>query len=256
MYKRQFQRNTLDLLQSTTEVHPLDAGTLKQFAAQLPTEAAKVKTELLAALDSAPGLQTLAALKQAQLPDVAAGPAPNPKLKSALAAIESSRPESEITPFVAALNDPAIEAALHAAKDRALAFDEAFKPANQMIDLLERLFAQPAATGGFASGTGSSPGRDFTAVRLRYTALRYETEARLNQAIANLYELQVRRSNLSAERHHARSQRFFFGMLAAQMAVIISTLALAARNRSLLWSLAAAAGVAAIAFAIYVYLCV
>jgi len=143
-----------------------------------------------------------------------------------------------------------------AAKDRALAFDEAFKPANQMIDLLEKLFAQPAATGGFASGTGSSPGRDFTAVRLRYTGLRYETEARLNQAIANLYELQVRRSNLSAERHHARSQRFFFGMLAAQMAVIISTLALAARNRSLLWSLAAAAGVAAIAFAIYVYLCV
>jgi len=76
----------------------------------------------------------------------------------------------------------------------------------------------------------------------------------LNQAIANLYELQVRKSNTSAERHHARSQRFFLGMLAAQLGVIVSTFAHGARNRNLLWSLAAAAGVLAIVFAIYVYL--
>ncbi len=97
--------------------------------------------------------------------------------------------------------------------------------------------------------------RDFTAARLRYTAARYDAEARLNQAIANLYELQVRKSNVSAERHHRRSQRFFFGMLGAQAAVIVSTFSLAAQKRSLLWSLAAAAGAAAVAFAVYVYLC-
>jgi hypothetical protein len=66
-------------------------------------------------------------------------------------------------------------------------------------------------------------------------------------------ELQVRQSNISAERHHRRSQRFFFGMLGAQAAVIVSTFSLAAQQRNLLWSLAAAAGLAAIAFAIYVY---
>jgi hypothetical protein len=92
------------------------------------------------------------------------------------------------------------------------------------------------------------------ASRLRYAALRYEVEARLNQAIANLYELQVRQSNISAERHHERSQRFFFGMLGAQLGVIISTFAIAARKRNLLWSLAAAAGLLAVGFAIYVYL--
>jgi hypothetical protein len=43
-------------------------------------------------------------------------------------------------------------------------------------------------------------------------------------------------------------------MLAAQLAVIISTFAIAARQRSFLWSIAAAAGMAAIAFAAYVYL--
>jgi hypothetical protein len=59
---------------------------------------------------------------------------------------------------------------------------------------------------------------------------------------------------VSAERHHRRSQRFFYGMLGAQLGVIVSTLAMAARKRNLLWSLAAVAGSAAIAFAIYVYL--
>jgi hypothetical protein len=93
-------------------------------------------------------------------------------------------------------------------------------------------------------------------VRLRYMALPCDAEARLNQTIGNLSEVQVRRSNLSADRHYARSQRFFYGMLAAQAAVIIATFASAARKRNLLWALAAAAGVAAIAFAIYVYLCV
>jgi hypothetical protein len=89
---------------------------------------------------------------------------------------------------------------------------------------------------------------------LRHAARRYDAEARLNQAIANLYELQVRKSNVSAERHHLRSQRFFYGMLGAQMAVIIATLAMAARQRNLLWSLAAAAGLGALAFALYVFL--
>ena len=96
--------------------------------------------------------------------------------------------------------------------------------------------------------------RDFTVARLRYTAQRYEAEARLNQAIANLLELQVRKNNISAERHHRRSGRFFFGMLGAQAGVIIATFAIAARKRNLLWSLAAAAGAAAVSFAIYVYL--
>jgi len=42
-------------------------------------------------------------------------------------------------------------------------------------------------------------------------------------------------------------------MLAAQMAVIIATFSIAARQKSLLWSLAAAAGLTAVSFAAYVY---
>jgi hypothetical protein len=43
-------------------------------------------------------------------------------------------------------------------------------------------------------------------------------------------------------------------MLAAQAGVTVATLALALRRRSVLWSLAATAGLAAVAFAGYVYL--
>ena len=63
----------------------------------------------------------------------------------------------------------------------------------------------------------------------------------------------MRKSNISAERHHARSQRFFYGMLAAQCAVIIATFAIAARQRNLLWSIAAVVGLLAIILAVYVY---
>ena len=45
-------------------------------------------------------------------------------------------------------------------------------------------------------------------------------------------------------------------MLVAQGGVIVATLAMAARQRNALWWLAAVAGVAAIAYASYVYLAV
>ena len=96
--------------------------------------------------------------------------------------------------------------------------------------------------------------RSFSAARLRYTSARYDAESKLNMAVASVYELQVRENNYSAEKHHRRSAKFFYGMLASQMAVIISTFALAARQRSFLWSIAAAAGTAAVAFSLYVYL--
>ena len=219
------QRNTLDMLQSTTEVRPLVAGALEQSGADP---------------------KTIAALQQGQLPEMVLLPVLEPKLQAALAAIESSQPAEEVEPLIIQVQDQALAAALRGAKDRVEAFDLATKPVNQTIERLENQSSQGAAS--------VAARRDFIAARLRYTAARYDAEARLNQLVANLYEVQVRKSNLDAERHHKRSQRFFFGMLAAQAAVIISTFSLAAQKRSLLWSLAAAAGAAAISFAVYVYL--
>ncbi len=249
------QRNTVDLLQTTGELRPFDPATLQNAAQQLP-EAVNGRADLLALLNSPAGQQALAFLQSGELPRIPASPPLDPNLKTAIEAVESSKPDAEFAPLMAQISSPALEAALRAAREQAQAFDSETKPVNQTIDTLENLIARVQTKSAAAAVTspGIFPIREFTAARLHYAAARYEAEARLNQVIANLYELQVRKSNLSAERHHARSQRFFFGMLGAQLAVIISTFAIAARQRNLLWSLAAAAGLAAIALAIYVYL--
>ncbi len=200
------QRNSLELLQATAEIHAVENPALEK------------------------------------VPSVAE-PALDASLRAALEAVEKQKRESEITTALKSVDDEAIAAALQAARDRTSAFDAALAPANQVVDQLEK--SLPAGD-KFAA-------RNLTAARMRFAAMRYDAEAKLNQNIANLLELQVRKANITAERHHRRSGKFFFGMLAAQAAVIVSTLAMAARQRNLLWTVAAVAGVAAIVFAIYVY---
>ena len=201
------QRNSLELLQATTDVHPLENPALEK------------------------------------IPSVAA-PALAANLQAALEAAETDKPEAEIAGSLKAVDDKALAAALQAARDQARDFDVALAPANQAMAQLEK-----SLTPG-----DKSAARDLAAAKMRFSGARYDAEAALNQNIGYLLELQVRKANLSAERHHSRSQKFFFGMLAAQAGVIVSTFAMAARKRNLLWTLAATAGIAAVAFAIYVYL--
>lgn len=209
------QRNSLELLQAIADLHPLDATLL-----------GKIPNGPWGFYDA----------HWTSLIDV--------NVQSSLEAMEQQKPETEIIALLRKVDDKAIAVALLSAKDRVREFDNVATPANQAFDQLEKSLP-----------TGDkSAARDLTAAKMRFAAARYDAEARLNQNIANLLELQVRKANISAERHHKRSGKFFFGMLAAQAAVIVSTLAMAARQRNLLWTLAAAAGIAAIIFAIYVYL--
>jgi hypothetical protein len=219
------QLGTLDLLKVTAPARSLDEAVLKKFGE----------------VDAA----TAAALLKAELPPVPGSAVSDPSLQGALDAVERMKPEREVRSLLQSVKTETVDEAIQAARDRAAAFDAATSPISRGVDRLEKAVA--------ASGPADLV-RDVTAARLRYTAARYEVEARLNQAVANLYELQVRLSNMAAERHHRRSERFFFGMLAAQAAVITATFALAARQRSLLWGLAAGVGVVAVAFAVYVYL--
>ncbi len=212
------QRNTLDLLESTTDVQPFKA----------------------AGID--PGMA--AALTKGEVPPLPPAPAVDPEIRAALQAVEEQKPDTEVAGLLEGVKDQALNETLGAARNRAQAFDSEVSPVSQAIETV---------------GKGLPPGdralhRDFAAARLRFMAARYDAEARLNQSVANVYELLVRKANSSAERRHRRSLEFFYGMLAAQAAVIISTFSLAAQKRSLLWALAAAAGVAAILFAAYVYM--
>ena len=175
------QRNALDILQNTSDVHPLAPATL---------DGAGVVAE------SSAGQQIRAALEKGELPAVAVAPLTDPHMKAALDAIEDQKLDAEVAALLAPVSNQTIAEALRVARDRARAFDAAVQPINQAVDQLEKSLA----------GAEKSLTRDITAARLRYTGARYDAEARLNQAIANLYELQVRKSNVEAERHHRRSQ--------------------------------------------------
>ncbi len=253
------QDNTADLLQTVASVGKFAPDELVSEVERLPDDSAHPRQPLLEKLRSASGQQALAILRSGELPPTQESAALSPALQEAEKGVENSISDAEMKPLLLRVSNQSIEDALKTAREQTQAFDDFTKPLNQIIDqaaaMLERSAAASVnAAPNAVSSSASSLLRAFTAARLHYAALRYEREARLNQAIANLYELQVRKSNLSAEHHHHRSQEFFFGMLAAQAGVIISTFALAARNRNLLWSLAAAAGLVAVIFAIYVYL--
>jgi hypothetical protein len=209
-------------------------GTLQRNTIDLLRATGELRPLDAAALAGADAA-TVAALVQGQLPDAGPAPALDPDLVAALHALERGE---DVPKVFHQITDQTLARALRSAQARARAFDETLTPISRSVAQLEEKQAS----------------REFIAARLRYTAARYDAEAKLNQAIAQFYELQVRRSNFVAERHHRRSQRFFYGMLAAQAAVIIATFSLAAQKRGWLWSLAAAAGAAAVAFAAYVYL--
>ena len=229
------QRASWDMLANTVELRVLDVAALRLALAG--SAAATL-------LDTPAGQQALAALRDGKLPVNLAVPTLVPRVQAATDALESSKSDSEIAQLLTEVSGADLDEALRTWQQHVLAFDELIKPVNQAIDALEKQVAQSPGSAALR--------RDLVAARLVYTAQRYDTEARLNQTIAELFELQVRKSNVSAERHHRRSERFFYGMLAAQMGVIISTLAIAAQRRNLLWAIAAAACGIAIALTAYV----
>ena len=167
-----------------------------------------------------------------------------PEVQAALDAVEKHQSDAEINAALAKVSLDQLAAALATAQQDALAYDKVIKAIDRTINIeLKPLFLS----------FYKEKLRAFNAAGFRYRAARYDTEAALNATVANLLELQVKKQNFSA-RHHRRSGKFFYGMLAAQMGVIIATFSIAARQRSFLWSLAAAAGLVAVSFSLYVYL--
>ena len=167
------QKNALDLLRSTADVRPLDAAVLKKAGVDP---------------DSPAGKLTVAALQKGELPPAGTGYRIDPGMKAAMDAIEDQKPDADVSALLAPVSAESLAESLRTARAAARAMDASFQPVNQHVDQLEKSLA----------GADRNQIRDLTAARLRYTASRYDAEARLNQAIANLYELQVCKENLVA----------------------------------------------------------
>ena len=211
------------------------------------------------------------------------------KIKAATKALGDRKSDRELAPVVRDVKPDTLSTALHGAELQALAFEKASDPIGDKIKDLAKTISVPLrqaanfhkltviADGSTAASADAGPelqdalkqlnaadvavrnaaddlNQLFRAAQQDYDARRYRAESRNNLNTALLYEVQVHRSSANSDAHVKRSGFFFFGMLGAQCGVVIGTIALAARRKSVLWLLAAIAGLAAIGFSAYVYL--
>jgi hypothetical protein len=269
------------------------AEKLRETAKSKVSEARTLKRRLNELLAQAGIKEALGYLNTESLPELTKVPIGDRDIQEAHKAIGERKPETETAPLMARIREEQLIQALENAENNAVEFDKLAKPIDKALGRVAALLAEELiltasvhrAAGDVAmalTGLSTSKGNaladvraagaavahtdaeldrmvkrgstDFKAAQRSYTSRRYEREARDNQEIANVYEIQVRKSSWNSERHRARSVMFFYGMLAAQAGVTIATLSLAVRQRSLLWSLATLAGFGAIFFSAYVYL--
>jgi len=245
------QVSTLEIIGATVSSPNFDANRLLQAVEQLPNDEAgeAQKKPLLALLNSTEGKSALHCLSTGSLPSFTASFKPSEPIAAVQHALELNEESPETNALVSKLSDKDLNADLAAARAQVKAFDELTKPVNQALAKLSNDLQRLRA-----DGLDGGQALALSTAKLRYEAQRYEAEARLNQQVAGMLELQVRKANLSSERHHRRSQKFFFGMLGAQFGAIASTFAIATQKRNLLWGLAAAAGFLSLSMAGYVYL--
>jgi hypothetical protein len=192
-----------------------------------------------------------------------------------MAAIGSSESDTQTEQEAGRIDQASLDRAIAAANKNSIAFSDAIRLASDTMDEYAKSAVRISANvAGFNEAAAKLAGPDApdahkplddlreSASRLggalavasqEFDGVRYDHEAKYCQTLAQLYEIQVRKDGFTSERHRVRSRQFFYGMLAAQAGVTIATFALAVRRRSVLWGLAASAGLAAITFAAYVY---
>jgi hypothetical protein len=206
------------------------------------------------------------------------------RLYKVLSGIEKRVPRKEFEPELKKLTTQMIHAAQEAAEAKAEEYDSASKSANQTIRNLDTVLSaqrellRPVEQAAFevraaleafprkssqdkkavdeAAALASSAeyldrtARDlnarFVAASADFDQRRYEREARFNQSIAGLYEVQVRKSTFDSDTAMHKKDMYLYGMYAAQAGVAIATFAMAVRFAGVLWAIAAVAGLLAI----------
>jgi hypothetical protein len=172
-------------------------------------------------------------------PPVALPPATDENLARVLEGMKDRLPESEILERAGKLPFPILDEAIREAERTVANLDDEWRDVLKSADALAAKSETPAAA---------------QAARYDLEGRRYQIEAKLNQAISQLYEVRVRRTTAESDRHRKRSENFFYAMLVAQVGATGGSLALAHRRRSALWLFAGLTGLVSVAFGGYVYL--
>lgn len=268
------------------------AERLRDAAHRQLGEAQAVQKRLADALARPPMQDALGYLDGKRLPKAQRAEVGTPAIDAVAQAILARKTEDQTADLVKNVSPESVHQAIADAQANANAFDQQTGPVGDALDELGKLVRDeaalvqavhraareaeralsflprpgPSALGGVFTAAdqvaradarlidvSEQLQRDLTAAVDDYNARRYRQEAKDNEAIAHMYEVQVHRSSWESERHRTRSAHFFYAMLAAQAGVTIATLALAIRRRSVLWAIASLAGVGAVLFSAYVF---
>ena len=183
----------------------------------------------------------------------------DPEFQEIFTAISRGDENSIDDKKIVQLKDEVIEAAMATARkmvadsdDQIAATTKSAKGYQEALELIG-MKTEAAKTGDSAVSPFRQIVMDFTYAKLNFESARLEREARLNQNVATIYEVIVNKSSWQSQRARTRSKFFFYGMLAAQAAVTIATMALAVRDKNWLWGIAAAIGFVAIGYGAYIY---
>jgi hypothetical protein len=232
-------------------------------------------------------------LNRNQQPQVEAQLPSGTWIQQAHQVVQRHQPEEETASLFRKIPENELRSALNTAEANVQAIEDAYTPISKVLEQIEQIVQEQvglarrfqratrgleAAISDLPQGTGQPRSdiratalalvrsgqavksaadqvhTDFKAAWHGYQARRYQAEAEYNRQAAEMYEIQVRQSGAFAERHRERSKDFFYGMLAAQAGVTIASFSLAMKHQSLLWGLAALAGLGAVVFGVYVHL--
>lgn len=176
-------------------------------------------------------------------------------IKALREGIETRRPEAELLALAAKVNKDAINKAID---DLEKAVEQVDKDWDPIIKAAASLVQKEANIKPDASDedrkTKATNATAAQATGFELEQRRYRAESFMNQGIAFLYEIRVKVSTAESDKHRRKSQHFFYAMLAAQIAAVISSLALARQKMSVLWLFASFIGLASIGIGAYVLL--
>lgn len=222
-----FKRDRALICQSTaSQLRALSGNAENPFAVSPPSGADRLAIEWLAG-QGPPG---------ESLPEIG-----DESLKKLLADIQSRVPESDLRKQGRLVKPGVVNSAIDEA-------ERANEKIDQNWDTTLKAAAKLVADSNKESRTAAQ------AAGFELDRRRYRLEANLNQELSLLYEARVRVSSAISDKHEQKSENFFYAMLAAQIGATVSSLGLARKHKSLLWTIAGCTGLVALSIGGYVYL--
>ncbi|MBP3957379.1 hypothetical protein J8F10_19205 [Gemmata sp. G18] len=184
----------------------------------------------------------------AKLPDIE-----DEKIKELREAIEHREPERDLLKKAGRVEMVKITKAIDDAEKYTEHTDKEWTPTLNLANGLVRAqlaFNPDAADAAKKSASATAA----QAVGFDLEERRYRAESRLNQGIGFLYEIRTKVSAAESDKHRKKSEFLSYAMLVAQIGAVASSLALARKQKNVLWLFAAMVGLVSVVVGGYAFI--